>query len=57
MVHGIRREQDRAHDPGWEFGEFPIPTPDSVPYGIVVGPDNNLRFAESKGNKIGRITP
>ncbi len=37
--------------------EFPIPTPNSRPYTIVAGPDGNLWFTESVGNKIGRITP
>ncbi len=37
--------------------EFPIPTPASRPYTIVAGPDGNLWFTESMGNKIGRITP
>jgi streptogramin lyase len=39
-----------------EITEFPIPTPDSAPYGIVTGLDGNLYFTESRGNKIGRIT-
>ncbi|MEX1246709.1 MAG: hypothetical protein WEF99_18340 [Thermoanaerobaculia bacterium] len=39
-----------------EVTEFPIPTPDSQPYGIVAGLDGNLYFTESRGNKIGRIT-
>ena len=39
--------------------EFPIPTPSSTPYGIVVGPDGNLWFTEGApaANKVGRITP
>ncbi len=37
--------------------EFPIPTANSRPYTIVPGPDGNLWFTESVGNKIGRITP
>lgn len=37
--------------------EFPIPTANSSPRGIVTGPGGNLWFAESDGNKIGRITP
>ena len=37
--------------------EFPVPTPNSRPYTIVPGPDGNLWFTESNGNKIGRITP
>jgi streptogramin lyase len=37
--------------------EFPVPTGASRPYTIVAGPDGNLWFTESVGNKIGRITP
>lgn len=37
--------------------EFPVPTAASRPYTIVAGPDGNLWFTESVGNKIGRITP
>ena len=37
--------------------EYPVPTPDSGPYGIVAGPDGALWFSEFYGNKIGRITP
>jgi streptogramin lyase len=37
--------------------EFPIPTPNSDPIGIVAGPDGALWFAEENtSNKIGRIT-
>lgn len=37
--------------------EFPVPTAASRPYTIVAGPDGNLWFTESVGNKLGRITP
>src|SRR5262245_58319489 len=40
--------------------EFPIPIIDTLssqPTGITRGPDGNLWFAESDGNRIGRITP
>src|SRR5579862_687532 len=36
---------------------FPVPTPNSLPEDIVVGPDGNLWFTESLANQIGRITP
>jgi streptogramin lyase len=36
--------------------EYPIPTTDSTPRGIVAGPDGRLWFTEYFGNKIGRIT-
>jgi virginiamycin B lyase len=38
------------------FTEFAIPTAASSPLDIVAGPDGNLWFTESAGNKIGRIT-
>ena len=37
--------------------EFPVPTAGSDPYGITVGPDGNVWFAENIGNKVGFITP
>lgn len=36
--------------------EYSIPTPISEPVGIANGPDGNLWFTESYGNKIGKIT-
>ena len=36
--------------------EFAIPTPFSGPEGITTGPDGNLWFTESDGNKIGRLS-
>src|SRR5262249_37160994 len=39
------------------FTEFPIPTPDSEPEGIALGPDGNIWFVETGAQKIGRITP
>ena len=35
----------------------PIPTPDSKPYIIVLGPDQHLWFCESGTSKIGRLWP
>ena len=37
--------------------DFPVPTDDSDPFGIVAGPDGNLWFTEVSVNQIGRITP
>lgn len=37
--------------------EFPIPTASSEPLSIAAGPDGNLWFVETLGDKIGRITP
>jgi streptogramin lyase len=36
---------------------FPIPTANSLPTGIALGPDGNLWFTETNANQIGRITP
>src|SRR5438132_13086703 len=36
--------------------EFAIPTAGSLPEGITAGPDGNLWFTETGGNKIGVIT-
>ncbi len=35
--------------------EFPLPTTDSQPGGIVEGPDGGVWFAEFAGNQIGRL--
>jgi len=40
-----------------QITEFPIPTSNSGPLGIALGPDGNLWFTESNVGKIGRITP
>jgi uncharacterized repeat protein (TIGR01451 family) len=37
--------------------EFAIPTAGSNSQGITAGPDGNLWFTESGGNKVGKITP
>jgi streptogramin lyase len=37
--------------------EFPVPTLNSSPTGITLGPDGNLWFTEQSANKIGRLTP
>jgi streptogramin lyase len=37
--------------------EFPVPTSSSNPTSIVAGPDGNLWFTETQGQKIGKITP
>jgi streptogramin lyase len=41
-----------------QITEFPIPTPNSLPQGMTVGPDGALWFTENAAaaNKIGRIT-
>jgi virginiamycin B lyase len=42
--------------PAVTITEYPVPTPDSRPGGLVVGPDGALWFIESVGNRIGRLT-
>jgi streptogramin lyase len=42
--------------PAGQVSEFPITTTASKPYGIASGPDGNLWFTESAGNKIGQLT-
>jgi len=37
--------------------EYPIPSADTYPADIVVGPDGNLWFTEQGANSIGRIQP
>ncbi len=36
--------------------EFPLPTPDSGPYDLVVARNGSIWFTEADGNRIGRIT-
>ena len=40
-----------------EIRLHPIPSPDSRPYIIVLGPDRHLWFCESGASKIGRMNP
>ncbi len=40
---------------GPHFVEYDVPTPDSRPGGMVIGPDGNVWFIESIGNILGRI--
>jgi virginiamycin B lyase len=42
---------------GASITEFNIPTAESAPRRIALGPDGNLWFTESHAEKIGRITP
>src|SRR6266446_6859221 len=37
--------------------EFRLPSHDSRPEGITLGPDGNLWFVQVKRNQVGRITP
>ncbi len=40
------------------FSEFGVPTPNTHPAGIALGPDGNVWFTETAGNKrVGRVTP
>ena len=36
---------------------IPVPTRESFPKGITLGPDGNLWFTEARGNKIGTVSP
>ncbi len=40
-----------------QISDFPTPTMNSQPEGIVAGPDGNLWFAEFSGNKIAAVNP
>ena len=40
-----------------QFKSFRIPTKNSEPEGITLGPDGNMWFAEAAANQIGRIDP
>jgi hypothetical protein len=42
---------------GGTITEFPLPTTNASPNGIITGPDGNLWFLEHNANKIGKITP
>ena len=35
---------------------FPIPTPDSQPISIILGPDGNLWFTEQNASNVARVT-
>ena len=35
---------------------FAVPTPNSYPESVAIGPDGNVWFTEKQGNKIGRIS-
>ena len=37
------------------FGEFPVTTAASGPFGIALGPDENIWFTEKDAGKIGRV--
>jgi streptogramin lyase len=50
-------EEDALHVFTAQFAEFPIPTENSQPSGITIGPDGNIWFTEAGANKIGRMTP
>lgn len=53
----VRRTVDLVRlSSGATFTEFPLPTANSVPNVISVGPDGALWFTEGGANKIGRIT-
>jgi virginiamycin B lyase len=50
------RPERGARDSAGAITEYPVPTPDSQPGSITVGPDGALWFTEHADNRIGRIT-
>lgn len=48
---------DGGANPDYCVVEYPVPTQDSGPGDINVGPDGNMWFTETNAGKIGRITP
>src|SRR5579875_670967 len=46
-----------ASPAGANVALYTVPTPNSAPESVTVGPDGNIWFTEAQGNKIGRITP
>ena len=47
--------QAQTAAPQVRITEYPLPTPDSAPGGLTVGPDGALWFTENDANKIGRL--
>ena len=41
---------------GEVLAEYPLPAPDSLPAGMVAGPDGAFWFIERGANQVGRIT-
>ncbi len=44
-------------DPKGRLATFTVPTEGAYPAGIAIGPDGKIWFAESQGNRIGRLDP
>jgi hypothetical protein len=42
---------------GGQYSHWTVPTFNSEPWGITVGPDGNIWFTELNGNNIGRLDP
>ena len=57
VVCGVSGEQDRQNHSERQITEYQVPSTNSQPYGITVGPDGNLWFTEWLTGYIGRITP
>ena len=47
----------RDGPPEFTIVDFPVPTADSMPWGIAPGSDGNVWFTEKYGNNVGRVTP
>src|SRR6266508_2761442 len=59
VVHPASAAQPAATE-GWRvprLDRFPIPSANSMPIEITLGPDGNLWFTESNRSKVARITP
>src|SRR5262245_49814358 len=52
----LAQAQAGAPPPRVTITEYPLPSPDSLPGGITVGPDGALWFHMSGANKLGRVT-
>lgn len=42
---------------GASIRQFEVPTPNSYPESVTVGPDGHIWFTEKQGNKVGRLSP
>jgi virginiamycin B lyase len=56
MSSGLLVSSGSARAATGDITEYPIPTSNSQPKGITAGPDGNLWFTESNGNKVAKVT-
>jgi virginiamycin B lyase len=57
MLHGQTAKTDTAGISAPRVRFFPIPTSDSQPISITLGPDGNFWFTEQNRSQVARITP